>query len=74
MSRIHDKLKKINDNKIRIYPTIRKYKFAVCIEDDYNAVYKKQKTVGEYKHTSKTINKALEDAIDYIYKRLTHIQ
>ena len=69
---MHDKLKKINDNKIRIYPTIKRKKFAVCIEDDYNAIYKQKKTVGEYKHTTKTINKALEEAIDFIYDKLIH--
>ena len=66
----HDKIHKLSKNGIRIYPVIRNYKFAVCIEDDYNAIYKKKKTVGEYKHTTKTVNEALQNTINYLIKKL----
>lgn len=65
-----DKLHKITSNGFKIYPVIRSFKFAVCIEDSRNAIYKNKKTVGEYKHTTKTINKAVLKSIDYVYLKL----
>ena len=70
LSNTHDKLHKLFSNGIRVYPVIKKYKFAVCIEDDYNAIYKKNKTVGEYKHTTKTINEAINQTINYLIEKL----
>lgn len=70
LSNTHDKLNKLFKNGIRVYPVIKKYKFAVCIEDDYNAIYKNKKTVGEYKHTTKTINKAIKQTINYLINKL----
>ena len=66
----HDKIKKISDNGLKIYPVIRNRKFAVCIEDGYNIIYKNKKTVGIYKHTTATINKAIDEAIDFCYMRI----
>lgn len=68
-----NQLHKIMQNGFKIYPEIKGYKFGVCIEDSRNVVYQKKKTVGEYKHTTKTINKAIISAIDYIYKKITHL-
>lgn len=70
LSNTHDKLHKLFSNGIRVYPVIKKYKFAVCIEDDYNAIYKRRKTVGEYKHTTKTINEAIKETINYLIEKL----
>ena len=47
-----------------------RYKFAVEILDKRCVIYKRTRTVGEYKHTTKTINKALKEAIDFVYSRL----
>ena len=69
----HDKIHKLLSDGIIIYPVVSKhkpYKFAVCIEDEYNTIYKKRKTSGEYKHTSSTINKALNETINYLSKKL----
>lgn len=70
---IHDNLKLLQDNGFCIYPVISKYKpykQAVCIEDRHNLIYKEKITIGVYKHTTDTINKALEDAVDYIVSKL----
>lgn len=67
---MHDKLKKLFDNGIRVYPSVKNRKFAVTIDDDYNAIYKRKTTFGEYKHDTKTINKAIEQTIDYLIQKL----
>lgn len=69
----HNKLHKLSKNDIIVRPTIKNYKFAVQIVDNRNAVYKKKVTTGNYKHTSKTINKALEDTVDYVYDKLCNV-
>ena len=68
-----DKLHKITQNGFKIYPVIKGYKFGVCIEDSRNVVYQKKKTVGEYKHTTKTINDAIMKSIDYIYNKIINL-
>lgn len=65
-----NKLHKVISNGFKIYPVIKNFKFAVCIEDSRNVVYRKKKTVGEYKHTTKTINNALLQTIDYVYNKI----
>lgn len=70
----HDKLHKITHNGFKIYPVIKNKKFAVCIEDKRNVIYKIKKTVGEYKHTSKSINKAIELSLDYVFKKICNIK
>mgnify|MGYP000250589111 CR=1 FL=1 len=66
----HDKLKKLFSNGIRVYPTVKGNKFVVTIDDDYNAIYKNKVNLGTTKHTTKTINKAIEDTINYLIERL----
>ena len=70
MNTVHDKLKKIKDNDIIIRPDIKGHKFAVEILDKRCIIYKRKRTVGEYKHTTKTINKALKEAVEFVYSRL----
>ena len=68
----HEKIHFITKNGFKIYPVIKNKKQAVCIEDNYNAVYKRKKVVGEYKHNTRTINKALDEALYFICERLKH--
>lgn len=78
MQNTHDKLKLLQDNNVKVYPMpptkdmikLRDFKQAVCIEDRNNLIYKEKMTIGVYKHTTDTINKALEDAVDYIVSKL----
>jgi hypothetical protein len=70
----HDKLHKLFSNGIRVCPVHKGSKFAVCVEDDFNAVYKRNKTVGEYKHTNKSFQEAQLEAIDYICNKLNGIR
>lgn len=58
-------------NGIRIYPEVKNRKFYVAIEDDYNLLYKK-KAIGNIDHTTKTINKALEQMVEYVYDKIKH--
>ena len=68
---ISDKLKKIHDNGIIIYPKFNmQHQFAVVVEDSNNIIYKNKKTVGEYKHTTKTINDAIVKALEHVYSKL----
>jgi len=67
---IHDKLHKLAKNDIKIYPVNRNFNFAVCIEDNRNVVFKRKKTIGEYKHSTKTINKALIKSVDYVFDKI----
>ncbi|QQO97098.1 hypothetical protein Nekkels1_91 [Cellulophaga phage Nekkels_1] len=58
-------------NGLKVFPVFdARYKFAVCIEDNFNLMYKSKKTIGEYKHDSKSINKALEQTLEHIYNKL----
>ncbi len=65
-----NKLHKVMSNGFKIYPVVKNFKFAICVEDSRNVVYKKNKTIGEYKHTTKTINNALLQTIDYVYNKI----
>lgn len=57
----------------RIYPKFDiNHKFAVVIEDENNLIYKNKKTIGDYKHTSLTINKAIESALCSVYNKLVN--
>ena len=67
-----NKIYKVISNGFKIYPINKGSKFAVCIEDSRNAVYKKKKTVGEFKHSTKTINKAILKSIDHVFLKLTN--
>lgn len=58
-------------NGIKIYPTIVYNKFRVCIEDEFKLLYKK-KTTGRIDHDSKSINKALEEMVNFVYKKIQH--
>ncbi len=73
-----DKLYYLRKRDFKIYPLIRldngTNKFAVCVEDPNNFVYQKPKTVGEYKHTSKSLNSAIEQTVNHIYEKLTECQ
>lgn len=70
---VSDKIKKLHDNDMKIYPKFNMaHKFAVCIEDPRKIVYSKEKVVGEYKHTSRTINTAIEETLNHLYKKLTN--
>jgi hypothetical protein len=61
-------------NGFKIYPVFKIDRsvnvFAVKVEDEFNLVFKLNKTVGEYKHNSKTINKALNETVNYIYNKI----
>lgn len=68
---ISDRIKVLKDNGIIIYPKFNlRHQFAVAIEDEYNLLYKKKLTVGEYKHTTKTINDALTIALETLHKKI----
>lgn len=70
---ISDKLKKIHDNGIIIYPKFNlQHKFAVVVEDSRNAIYANKKTIGEYKHDNKSINDAIMKTLEHVYNRLTN--
>ena len=70
---ISDKMKKVMDNGIRIFPKSNiNHRFAVCIEDRDVVIFKKTQTVGEYKHTTKTINEAIMKSLDYVYDKITN--
>ncbi|WP_044398864.1 hypothetical protein [Lacinutrix sp. Hel_I_90] len=76
--KISEKIKLLLDNGIKVYPSASEKlkKMAVTICDEYNVIYKVSATnregeiTGDYKHTQSTINKALEDAIDYVYNKI----
>jgi hypothetical protein len=68
---ISDKMKRVHDNGLRIYPKFNmQFKFAVVVEDERNVIYKANKTIGEYKHTSKTVNDAIIKTLEHIYTKL----
>lgn len=70
---ISDKLKKIHDNGIIIYPKFNmRHQFAVVIEDSNNIIYRNKKTIGEYKHSTKTINEAILKALEHVYFKITN--
>ena len=72
---ISDKLKKVHDNGIIIYPKFNlQHRFAVVIEDSRNAVYKNKKTIGDFKHDNKSINDAIILALEHVYNRLTNVR
>ncbi|WP_417444615.1 hypothetical protein [Joostella sp.] len=62
-----NKISLLLKNDIKIYPETNGFKLAVCVWDGRQAVFKKKKTVGAYKHTSKTINEALEQSLNHVY-------
>lgn len=69
---VAEKMHYVYSKGIKIFPKFdMNHRFAVCIEDENNLVYKKRITVGEFKHTSKSINNGILEALDSIYKKLT---
>lgn len=68
---ITDKMKKVHDNGMKIYPKFDiNFRFAVVVEDSMNILYKSKKTIGEYKHTTKSINNAIIKALEHVYDKL----
>lgn len=68
-----DKLHKLYKNDITVYPVISKnrpFRMAVQIKDERNAIYKKKINTGEYKHTTKTINEAINKTINFLIEKL----
>lgn len=65
-----DRIKILFDNYVKIYPEVKNYKFAVVVEDKYNLIYKKDKIVGRYKHTTATINQAIQECLVHISNKL----
>lgn len=74
-----DRIKLLFDNYVIIYPEVKNiskvpgqkiFKFAVIVEDKYNLIYKKDKIVGKYKHTTATINQAIQDCLVHISNKL----
>lgn len=64
-------IKLVLSKGIKVYPEINRYrKFAVCVEDTFNLVYKRKKTFGEYKHTTESINNAIEATINKVAEML----
>ena len=74
---VSDMMKLLHDNGIKIYPKIRLIdninRFAVTIEDEGLKLYNTSPTMGEYKHTSKTLNEAIETALKSTYERLKEV-
>lgn len=69
---VAEKMHYVYSKGLKIFPKFdMNHRFAVCIEDENNLVYKKRITVGEFKHTSKSINNGILEALDSIYKKLT---
>lgn len=70
-----NQLKILFDNQIQVIPELHKTKrkFAVRVIDEYSIIFTETITTGEYKHTTNTINKALEETVDYIAKKLTKL-
>lgn len=67
---ISHKLSLLAKNEIKVYPEHNGRKMAVCIWDSWKVLYRKTKNVGEYKHTTATINKALENTVDHVFNLL----
>ena len=70
---IADKLHKLYKNDITVYPVISKnrpFRMAVQIKDERNAIYEKKINTGEYKHTTKTINEAINKTINFLIEKL----
>ena len=70
----HNKIHHITKKGFKIYPKVKfidgSNKFAVCVEDKKRLIYDNLETVGEYKHNSKTLNKAIESTVKHIYKKI----
>jgi len=61
------------DNGIKVYPEIEPIysKLVVEVFDEFKIVHTKKITTSEITHTSATINKALENTVNYIADKLT---
>ena len=70
----YEKLYFISKKGFKIYPKIKVIgsinRLAVCIIDENNLIYKKKENVGEFMHTTKTINSAIELALNHVYNKL----
>jgi hypothetical protein len=70
----NEKLYFITKKGFKIYPKIKVIgnvnRLAVCIIDENNLIYKKKENVGEFMHTTKTINSAIELALNHVYNKL----
>ena len=66
----HEKLVILFKHKIKIYPMAKNKRFAVTVEDEHNYIFKAKTITGEYKHTSKSINNAILEAINYLTKKI----
>lgn len=68
---VSEKMHYVYSKGLKIFPKFdMNHRFAVCIEDENNLVYKKRITVGEFKHTTKSINKAILSALDSVYDKI----
>lgn len=68
----HSKLHKVIKSGIKVYPVHKDGReiFAVQVEDPHAKVFKAKITTGEYKHTTKTIAKAITESVEWIYEKL----
>lgn len=70
----HDQIHFLTKNGFKIYPKIklsdRTNRFAVCVEDPKRLVFEKLETVGGYKHTSRSLNRAIEETVRFVYGKL----
>jgi len=70
----HEKLYFITKKGFKIYPKIKVIgninRLAICIIDENNLIYRKKENVGEFIHTTKTINSAIEMALNHVYNKL----
>ncbi len=70
---VNKKLKELFKAGIKIFPVHdNRRRFAVSIQDPYKVVFKKKEIVGEFKHTTKTVNDALIQSLDFVYEKLTN--
>lgn len=65
------KIEVVHRAGIKIFPKFNMdHKFAVCIEDEQRKVFRQKLTVGEYKHTAKSLNEAIIKTLDFVYQKL----
>lgn len=70
MNSIGKKMSVIFNRGFKIHPIIDNKKFAVQVLDNERILYKKGVANGEFKHTTKTINEALNKMINHVYNNL----
>lgn len=62
----------ITKEGFKVYPVSKNGReiFAVCIEDQHGKLLKSKTTTGEFKYTTRTVNKAITKAIEWVYENI----